>query len=241
MMRNYFLILALIVQTGIAEAQKGLWLSVNYLPQITSMRNKDDASLYGQLYQYRTTYDQAIGIQMLYNFSDHTGIGSGLLFSSEGQSFLSVYNSKEFPGKKRMDYLKVPVVISLNTNPDKKLIFKLNGGIQLNYLLKADGPLVIISKSSGLFDLQQANNSYFHKVLFAGTAGAGIDFRISEKIRLGFTARTDYAFTDAEKKSATYQYPGGTPFEVYKLQNPDRPKTHNFVISQVWSVSYKLK
>jgi hypothetical protein len=241
MIKNFIILLAFILQTGLCSAQKGLWMSFNYLPQITGMLNKDDRSYFGELYQYRTTYDQAAGMQFLYNFNDRLGVGSGLLFSSEGQKFLSIHWNTPFPGKKRLDYLKIPLFISLNSNADKKIILKVMTGVQLNYLVKSDGVILIIDRPRNYYDLQQANNTYYQKFLFATMLSAGIEYRLSQKMRLGLTFRADYAFTDAENKSASFQYMNDAPVHVYTADNPDRPKTHNYSLSPMMSLSYKLK
>jgi hypothetical protein len=241
MIKKFTILFVITLQTGLCSAQKGLWISMNYLPQITGMLNKDDKSYFGELYQYRTTYDQAAGIQFLYNFNDRLGVGSGLLFSSEGQKFLSIHWNTPFPGKKRMDYLKIPLFISLNSNPDKKIIFKIMPGIQINYLLKADGAVVLIDRPNNFFDLQPAKTKYFHKVLFAANLSAGFEYKLSEKLNLGLIARTDFAFTDAENKNARLDEPNQPANLIFQLENPDRPKTHNYSLSPMMSLSYKLK
>ena len=240
MVKKFLLILAFFFQAGFSNAQKGFWAGVNYLPQITGMHNKDDASFYDHAYQNKITYDQAAGIQLLYNFNNRMGLGTQVIFSSEGQKFLCIYNIP-FPGKKRMDYLKIPLFISFNSNPDKKIIFKIMPGIQINYLLKADGAVVLINRPANFFDLEPAKNIYFHKALFAANLSAGCEYKISEKIHLGFMLRADFAFTDAEKKDIRLDQAGQPPTQFYKLENPSRPKTHNYSFSPMLMLSYKLK
>jgi hypothetical protein len=53
--------------------------------------------------------------------------------------------------------------------------------------------------------------------------------------------RADYAFTDAEKKNVRLDQAGQPQTQFYLLENPNRPKIHNYSLTPMLSLSCKLK
>ncbi len=171
---------------GTAFAQKGFHVGVQGAPQISMMNNaddKDDATL-----DMKPAFGVSFGVNGGYNFNKNMGIATEVVYSMQGQ----VYEMAGTDFTQRIDYLKIPVLFSYNTNPASKVMFTAKAGPQLGIKLSSkltdtDGETVI-----------DDTNEKFADMTFGATAGAGARINLAKNLFLDAGLRFDYAFTNAD-------------------------------------------
>lgn len=244
MRRLLFTIVLLFFATA-ALPQK-VQLGAYYLPQITSISNsisdKDD-----RIYENKLTFAGGGGLNLTYRFNS-SGIQTGLLYVSHNQKFISEYfvnrraNSvATYEGKKRLDYLKVPLLFTYTYSPPSKkpstVSFTTFAGPQLGYLLKADGAVMIYQHGpdSDFYDLPPASNSYYKKFIVDLVLGWGLNFRLNNHLAINTAIRADWSISDVENKGATTY---DNQLSTYYFGDPDRKKSHNASLGLLLGINY---
>lgn len=190
--------MALVVITATSSkvmAQQGFNLSVKATPQLSFLQNSDDND--NNAIEKKATFNTNFGLGTGYNFTDHTGIGIDVLYSLQGQK-------TEVAGAKvnqKLEYLKIPVYFSYNTDASKAVSFYGKVGPQLSFLTNAKA-------ATNGSDNYVKNKDRYEDVTFGAMANAGVQFKLSQNIYLQTGLYFDYDFTNAENKDFT-GYPSG--------------------------------
>ncbi len=177
-------------------------------PQLSSLSNTAMRS--DSVNKNLTTLSGGAGITYTRDFSTKIGIQTGLIYSSQNQKIKSSWHSSngalniEHIGKKRFDYLKIPLSFRYTFLLGAKASLVPFAGIQFSYLLKYDGGMVVYG--SNYFDLPEtpAKNNYYKKLVMDIPLGLNLEYAITKKTHLVFGFKFDYALTNAANKNALY-------------------------------------
>src|SRR6187402_1229378 len=203
-MKTAFVCLLILFSTRLSIAQSKIGFVV--FPQISSVSNSAIRS--DTVNKNLLTFSGGGGIVFTTKLLDKVSVQIGLLYSSQNQKIKSSYHSSslniEHTGKKRFDYLKLPLLIRYSIPLGGKTNFIPFAGIQLSYLLKYLGGMVIYGKD--FFDLPSTpvNNNYYKKMVMDIPLGITIEYAISKRVELTVGFKLDYALTDVANRSATY-------------------------------------
>ena len=199
-----------------AQAQQGFSVSVKANPQFSFLQNKNDND--NNSYSRKATFNSNFGAGGAYNFDKYLGVGVDVLYSLQGQKY--VLNSVEF--NQKIDYLKVPVYFTYNTDASKIVSFIGKVGPQVSFLTNAK----LTDNNSGKA-LDDTKDRY-KTTTFGGAAVAGVQFKVQPNLYITTAARFDYDFTNAEDKD-------------YASYRPGRAKTHNSTAGLEVGLKYMLK
>ena|SRR5690242_8434927 len=189
-------IMVMMAMTTNVNAQKGFNLSVKATPKFSFLLNKDDND--NSLYDSKATFNTNFGIGAGYNFTDNVGVAIDGLYSMQGQKYElsgNEYNQK-------VNYIKVPVYFTYNSNPAKVISFSGKIGPQVSFLSTSK-----LTDNDGK-DVADDTNDHYEKATFAGAAEAGIQIKLQSGLFLTTGVRFDVDFTNAEDKDFT-SYPAG--------------------------------
>jgi len=198
-----------------ANAQQGFSLSVKGNPQFSFLQNKDDNN--NSNYSTKGTFNASFGLGGEYGFNNHFGVGIDALYSLQGQRY--VLNNIEF--NQKVNYIKVPVYFTYNSDASKPISFVGKIGPQVSFLTDAK-----LSNKNG--DKIQVNDKdRYNTVTFGGVAEAGAQYKIASQMYLTTLVRFDYDFTNAEDDTFS-GYPAG------------RAKTYNSTIGLEVGFKYMI-
>ena len=189
-------LMVMMAMTTNVNAQKGFNLSVKATPEFSFLLNKDDND--NSLYDSKATFNTNFGIGAGYNFTDNIGVAIDGLYSMQGQKYElsgNEYNQK-------VNYIKVPVYFTYNSNPAKVISFSGKIGPQVSFLSTSK-----LTNNDGK-DLADDTNNHYEKATFGGAAEAGIQIKLQRDLFLTTGVRFDVDFTNAEDKNYS-SYPAG--------------------------------
>jgi hypothetical protein len=195
-------VMIMMAMTKNVNAQKGISLSVKATPEFSFLLNKDDNN--NNLYNSKATFNTNFGIGVGYNFNKNTGVAIDGLYSLQGQKY--ELSGKEFSQK--VNYIKVPVYFTYNSDPAKPIAFSGKIGPQVSFLTTSK-----LTNDDGK-DVVGDTNDRYEKTTFGGAAVAGIQIRLQMDLFLTTGVRFDMDFTNAEDKD-------------YALYSAGRAKTYN--------------
>jgi len=271
-MKNWIVVF-LVLFMGVGRAQQGTF-KVGFLvgPQNAWLFNSDDSKAGSEL-DYKTTFRFAGGITASYNFTDYLGVGIDLLYSSQGQQYKGEINDPddygepvELTAKTALNYLKIPVLFRVNSNPDARVQFTGFIGPQISLLLNYKEEVTLTGKDTkfkitetiegtklnvGLGPIsvtQELTDKIYRGIDFGACMGFGATFLLSDALQLNALIRLDYGFMDVEnKKAALKDDPSVKFWEGMKpkyggADSPDyqRPKTSNATGALVLGLSYLI-
>jgi predicted nucleic acid-binding Zn-ribbon protein len=184
------------------RAQSKIGLVV--FPQISSLTNKEIRK--DPVNSNMLTFSGGLGLTYTYYLSEKISLQAGLIYSSQNQKIKSNYQSQagwsiEHVGKKRFDYLKVPVLFRYTIPVKEKLNVVPFAGLQLSYLLKYDGGMVVYGDN--YFDLPAtpAGNNYYKKAGLDLPLGVNLEYALTPQLELVGGLKMDYGLTGASNKN----------------------------------------
>ncbi|OWY23063.1 PorT family protein [Sphingobacteriales bacterium UPWRP_1] len=231
-----FVVLATMVAMP-AFAQKGLEVGVRIIPQSVWIINDDDSAR-GDGLDFTRTWGVAYGVQAGYNFLDFLGVQTGVLFSGQGQKYVGDGSANFETLQAKLNYLKIPLLLKVNSNPDAGASFVATFGVQYELLTGAKYVVDDVEYDTNPQGLNYINpTSQFNiEEAYANNLSAvfslGARFRVSDSFNLGLSFRGDYSLTDIENKSLT-----NGNISVF---NADRPTTANLTGGIMIEANYVL-
>ena len=215
-----FLTLALVtVIFGICKnvkAQEGFSFSVKVTPQFTFLENRDDNNT--SFIQRNATFHTNFGVGAGCNFTDYFGVGMDILYSWQGQR----YEIDGIVVNQKINYIKIPVYCSINSDPQKDISFIGKIGPQLGILAHSK----LTDKDGN--DITANTNFRYKDVTFGGMMNAGMQCRIASGMYASTGVRFDYDFTNADLDKSVY-YPAG------------RANTHNMTLGLEIGLKYVMR
>lgn len=169
-----------------ATAQEGFNVSVKGVPQFTFLQNSDDGD--NGAISKKATFNTKFGIGAGYNFTENMGVGLDAMYSFQGQK----YEILGVDAQQKLEYVKIPVYLSYNTDPSQLVSFYGKIGPQLSLLTNAE------FKHDG--ELTRENKGAYKNAIFGGMSEVGVQIKIQPKLYLSTGVNFDYDFTNAENK-----------------------------------------
>jgi|HubBroStandDraft_6_1064221.scaffolds.fasta_scaffold109628_2 hypothetical protein len=191
---SVFLIAGLVFNK--TNAQQGFSLSVKATPQFSFLQNKDDNN--NANYSTKATFNASFGLGAEYGFNNYLGVGIDALYSLQGQRY--VLNNFEY--NQKVNYVKVPIYFTYNSDASKPISFIGKIGPQVSFLTDAN-----LTNKNGE-KIQPSNKDRYNTATFGGVAEAGAQYKIASQLFLTTLARFDYDFTNAENDKFSGYTPG---------------------------------
>lgn len=139
-MRKLTLVFLACIFAGSLQAQQGLSIGVNVTPMSTWILNGDDFDAGAEL-NFRSTFGFSAGLNLGYNFTDRLGLVSGVLYSSEGQNYITDIDGRTEEEQNRfsreLTYIRVPVLFKYNSEITDRTSFLLRVGPYFGFLSSA--------------------------------------------------------------------------------------------------------
>ncbi len=190
MNKNLMTLLTVVLMAGFsinAKAQTGFNVSLKATPQFSFLLNQDDFD--NSSIEKDATFRANFGIGAGYNFSQNIGIGLDVLYGLQGQKM----KVSGIEVDQRLDYVKIPLYLSYNSDPTKSIGFYGNIGPQINILARAETSL-------GDSDQFLDNKDKYQAITFGGMVTVGSRFKLTEKLSLQTGLYFDIDFMNAEDK-----------------------------------------
>jgi opacity protein-like surface antigen len=171
------------------DGQKGFQIGIQGTPQFSWLMNSDDHG--NSSFTNMTTVNSSFGVDAHYGFSEMHGIGLDVIYSMQGQRY-KLSGTERY---KQIDYVKIPLTYDYTMGISPNILFIGRIGPQLGFLSNA----WIADKSGSHIGASQTNA--YQSTDFGAVIGAGLGFKLAEKLYLDLVIRYDYGFTNAEDKN----------------------------------------
>lgn len=211
-MKNLLLALALLLTLVVnspVQAQKGWKLGGFFLPQAVNLYNPHDFDLPSSRYEWEPLAGMAVGVQTGYHFNNVFGFRLNVLYSQEGDRYSAIAGtpSARYNFTNRLEYVQVPLLLTLNTNPVlSKWTFAVSAGAQANLLVAAyeynDVQQVLPVVPEEVISLPSVRNRYAD-LTYSAVGEIGTDVKVAYKTTLNLGLRLVYGLSDAENKEAS--------------------------------------
>lgn len=224
MIKSLITIVAFVTFFGIffgAQAQKGIHLGVRFAPQATYLLNQNDRDE-GVAFNPQAKLGFMGGVTVGLNLLDYAGLEVGLLYSQQGSESMMQAPNGDYTLRedRNLSYIKVPVLLKLNTSPERRIMGSLFLGPQFSFLTRASTTFTLekgtLLNGASISDYQSTYyNQYFsssndgtkdqYKTATIGVVlGVGVDLKITDNFLFNASVRFDYGLTDVENKDKDY-------------------------------------
>ncbi len=236
----------LILGSDSKVAAQEVEFGVRYNPEFTGLLNKNDDNAGSALTPTSNFGYFSFGAGTIIYFDSNVGVAIDLLFSREGQRFSGNFNGGPpdpatyasivhtqtnlnniviaggYVAKAELNYVKLPIMVSLTSDNSRPLFLTLLAGPQINFLQS-------VAQEVNHTDTDYPASSVvpqdlYKSVTIDGVVAVGIACRASTHMVLSARLRFDYGFGDVEKKDVMVSYSGAAPVLFYSA---DRQPTHS--------------
>jgi hypothetical protein len=187
-------------------AQPGLKIGIFGVPHFSYLLNADDASLSEDAYRIENLPLMSGGISLGLGIGNYFGLRFSPTYAQQGGAFSALTGvTQRSRFTERLDYVKLPLMIGLNTNPqNRKFIFSFYFGASANVLTRAlsfnDNPLLAIQPPSAVLTIPEPIDR-FADLTWSIMGETGFDIQLPpENFSLNLRLRGDYTLTDVEDK-----------------------------------------
>ena len=217
---------AIFISFNKADAQKGLQLGFEANPQASYLLNKADMD--SKLYTGKTAINGHFGVTGQYGITEKVGIGLNVLYSFQGDK----YEWKDEERLKSLQYLKIPLMLTLNLPMGDKMVFV--GKI---------GPQLSILSDARLYDGDRKIESSHYKGAFVSTdfggmISAGIGYKLNDNFTIDGAVRGDVGFVDAEDNDFTKNIHNPSDLITPSPASSPRSATYNMTVGLTFGVRY---
>ena len=252
-------IVALFFICALAADAQSVELGLLYNPEFTGLMNRNDNNAGSSLALTSNFGYFSFGAGAVVNFNHNVGVAADLLFSREGQRFSGNFNGGapdpatygavvhtqttlnntvivgDYVAKAELNYIKLPIMVSLTSDNTRPFFFTLLAGPQLNFLKSA-------VQEVNHEDLDYPNSNFapidlYKKFTIDGVLALGGACNLTPNLVLSARFRFDYGFNDVEKKDVMVSYSGAAPVLFYSA---GREPTHNVTGALVLGLDFKL-
>ncbi len=201
-MKKHILILFLSFLGFNTFSQAGLEIGLDIMPQTYWIMNKADFDL-GDDLNHIPSYGLAVGAHVALNFTDKLGLQTGVLYSQQGQKYeqeFNVNNINEY--EKKLTYLKIPLLLKFNGDPDAGAYFVGMIGPQLGLLTNAE------TEGNVPTGLRIPDDKDAYKSAdIGGVLALGVGINLTDALNLGILFRFDGSLGDIENKDDFWNEP----------------------------------
>jgi hypothetical protein len=183
---------AALLGSEMADAQK-VELGVRFMPTITSfqMQGSGGGTVKGQ-----ATFGYGVGGFVGVFFTDHIGVQGEVIYNSISQK----YTDQSIQRQVKLQYVNIPVLLSLNTGKSKKVNLNVVFGPQMGLSVGSH-----VESTSGNGSVSSTGVLVVKKGDLGVAYGAGLDFGLGSMLRLGIGFRGVYGLIDISDKSKTIE------------------------------------
>lgn len=242
--KKLMLVLALIVLTAVAYAQKAMNVQIVVSPGMTMggkfevPENPQSSDPGWVALKKNFSFGLDAGATFGYNFSKKLEVNLGLIYSKQGQHYKdytwTIGNWNEtWKRKVDLNYLKLPLKVNYIINPEQKISFYVSAGFYLSFLLgyrdensatASDGSsFTAIAKGDTYTqtydsDTESAafiNGKPYKSTDFGGIISAGLQFKLSEKIIIPVGLIYQIGFVDIKNKACQYTQSSSNDAELF--------------------------
>jgi hypothetical protein len=130
-----------------SSALDGIKLNVVVQPQISTINGDFYASYMGGIqttdivFKKETTFKMAFGVQSIFQFTEKSGLGVGLMYSGQGQDYEDLNITFPYGATSTIqystsiNYFKIPLTYEYQMHPDRKLSFSFYAGTYFGLML----------------------------------------------------------------------------------------------------------
>ena len=194
-MRKLTLFVVAILAANMSFAQKGLEIGLEFTPCVTFVLNDQDFAE-GEDLNFQGTFGFNTGLSLGYNFSDGIGISSGVLYSKQGQNYITDYNGlakgDQDDFSRKLSYIRVPLLIKFNGDPTASSSSYFRIGPHFDFLQSARFVYDDKSTFNADYDLRLHKDApystmdLYKKFVFGLTLEFGGSANINEYLKLTF-------------------------------------------------------
>lgn len=223
-LRHGLLLLAALL-TGVAtQAQEGIHFGLRMMPMASFVMNQDDYDI-GKALDIVPTFRVGVGLHGAYHFSDYAGVAASPWLGTWGQKYEGTPDTVLLEWDQRMSYLRVPLVIRVNTTPDAVAMFVLETGPEFGILTG-----VSTESATSVQDPYQVVKENFNSTDFSWVLRFGAGFNISDNIKLDFLIAANYGLSEIE----------AADYKATRIAGADRRITRNASPGVVIGLNYCL-
>ncbi len=170
------------------KASTGVQIGLEATPQFSYLLNSGDMD--SPLHSNLNFFNASFGVSGQCGFTENIGVGLNVLYSIQG----SKYEWKDVEYTKNLQYLKIPLMLTLSFPVGDKIIFLEKIGPQFNILL--DATLLDKDGEKIIDDFSDAFENFDLGIMLS----TGIGYKIDENLSIDMAIRFDYGFTNAENE-----------------------------------------
>jgi hypothetical protein len=239
-------------------------LGAIYMPQLTSLHNK--ANRQGDpIYKALPTIAYAGGLSFSHHINRtgthgpirHGALGShfklkklyriDVIYAQHNQRFRSEYRPFKDSiathyGKKRLGYLKIPIMYQATHPINKHFAISFYGGPQLSILMRAKGGVVYWEhfENHDYYDLPFASKKYYNLLTFDVVTGCNMEYRFTQPHLRWYNIvagiRADWSVSTVENNDVSVNnYP--VYGDVYNYDK-ERKNSRNTTVGLMFGVNY---
>ena len=252
-------IVALFFECPLMVVAQQIEFGLRLNPEFAGLINTNDNNAGNKLDLTSNFEYYSFGAGAIFNFNNNFGLAVDLLFSREGQRFKGNFNGSapdaatyssvvytqaylnnmvimgDYVAKAELNYIKLPIMLSLTSDNTKPLFFTLLVGPQFNFL---EG----VAQEVNNEDLEYPNSNIkptdlYKTVTINGVLAFGGAYNLTPNLILSARLRFDYGFDDVEKKDVMVSYSGAVPVRFYST---GRQATHNITEGLMLGLDFKL-
>lgn len=200
-----FNLITLLIISISASAQLRVGLTI--APSLTGVANFDATEREG-LVHIPTFSGGSVGLPVSYDWRKGRGIQTGIYYSAINQNFVVKYKLSDesfvHRGKKRFDYIKVPLMYRKSGRIARFARSAFSFGIQYSYMIKYDGGLTVYNPNV-YFDLPPtAGVTYYKKHGVDAVIMWTSELAISKKLDFVTGIKVDMSINNVAKKGLSY-------------------------------------
>lgn len=255
-MKKYYTLIVLLVGSLFTRAQS-FEIGARYLATSNWFFNSNVTNSGGSQNvtseNYDAAYSYSYGLHLAYNFTDHTGIETDLMFASLSQSYDGAFS--EIPGVLTTGFAYYPggdykstTTLSVMQIPVMFRFLSGNGayvelGPQIELLNNAEYNATY--KQGPVSSSSENVKSDYASSYFSGVLGFGNNIRLAPSFFFNIHLRLIYDFTDLKGVDALGQnlkdnrlYESGSPYQMYGSYAPTNAISAAFGIGLIYRIGH---
>jgi hypothetical protein len=222
-MKKVLIICMAVAMATASFAQKGLQVGVIGGPQSTWLLNKNDSD--DPNVKFKSGFRGFVGATVDYHFTDQVGVGIEILYSMQGQSYSDLAG---LDYKINVNYVKIPVLLNFNSNPEHVAMFVGKFGPTFGFNTAAKG------KVDGFPDTDLKSN--YSSTNIGMVLGLGLGINATKHLAITLGLRLDGGLTDAMKSN-----PDPTYFSYYNGDTHTADLTRKKTWSEAGGIEIGIK
>jgi hypothetical protein len=199
-MRKLTLLAVAFLTAQLGFSQKGIELGVEFTPAATLILNDEDFAA-GDDLNFQGTFGFNTGLSVGYNFNDGLGLVSGIIFSQQGQNYVTAFDGvakgDQDVFNRTLSYVRLPLLLKINSDPSASSgtyfrfgpHFDFLTGAKYSYDSKGTVPNILYDTNgeiSLLTDPDYKDLNIYNKFVFGITLEFGGSANINENMKITF-------------------------------------------------------